>query len=296
MVSGRTLSKIKNPTAAIKPKIKKSNSNKEIREHEDSVIEIDNRRYSTTDKVKRLKRQAMKRSVHTVTSEEEVQSHYNSEGEDMEEDGLYSFVGDGLKLKTKNTLRLYYNNCNGLAPTKLIKEKMKQRKIKEQRKFLGQVVGDSKVEKMLSTLNNWSVDIVCLSETNVAWEQPVARQIYNLVKKPFSKDSCWVTSSSQTKSASLVKPGGTAILIDANCTGNIAERGQDWTKMGRWSYTTMRGRNDRIIHIIVGYRCNNISTQVIGDTTAWAQQYCLSRQRGMQTPKPHLDFFTDLEK
>ena len=193
-------------------------------------------------------------------------------------------------------MRLYYNNCNGLAATKLVKEKMIQTKMKKERNYLGRIIGDSKIEKMLATLKTWDTDIICLGETNVSWEKPIARQIFNLVKAPYSKDACWVCSSSITKSASLVKPGGTAMLVDTNITGNIADRGQDWTKMGRWSFITLRGKNDRTLHVVTGYRCNNMTSQHIGDLTAWAQQYSISRNRGVQNPKPNIDFLPDMEK
>ena len=213
----------------------------------------------------------------------------------LEGDELYKFVGDGDNPKQKNTLRLYYNNCNGLAATKLVKAKMAQGKVKKDRKFLGRTIGDTKVERMLATLKKWNTDIICLSETNVAWDKPATKQIYNLVKAPFAKEACWVTSASNAEIPSLVKPGGTAMLVDVTYTGSIIDRGQDWANMGRWSYITLKGRNDRVITIITGYRCNNISAPT-GDTTAWAQQYAIARQRGLQHPRPHMDFLNDLEK
>ena len=148
---------------------------------------------------------------------------------------------------------------------------------------------------MLATLKRWTIDIICLSETNVDWDKPVAKKIFNRVKAPYAREACWVTSASNMNIPSLVKPGGTAMLVDMSYTGSIIDKGQDWTSMGRWSYVTLKGRNDRTINIVTGYRCNNI-TKSTGETTAWSQQYAISRQRGVETPRPHINFLHDLEK
>ena len=258
------------------------------------IIRIENQIYNIENVVETMKKK-QDRLRNIQNDELPITECTTTTPQTPEGDELYKFVGDGDNKKQRNTLRLYYNNCNGLAATKLVKAKMAQGTLKKDRKFLGRTVGNTKVERMLATLKKWNTDIICLSETNVAWDKPVAKQIYNLVKAPFAKEACWVTSASTAEIPSLVKPGGTAMLVDVTYTGSIIDRGQDWTTMGRWSYITLKGRNDRVINIITGYRCNNISTPS-GATTAWAQQYSIARQRGIQQPRPHADFLIDLEK
>ena len=257
-------------------------------------IEIENRHYTSNKVLQQLRQSDNTRREHYSNKERQRKLH-SVTPQQNEDDTLFQFVGDGLGKKAKRSMRLYYNNCNGLSPNRLIKEKMVQKRLKQEKRYLGRTTGDSKIEKMLATLKDWETDVICLSETNVSWDKPVMRQIFNLVKAPFAKESCWVTSASKTKSASLVKPGGTAMLIDTGCTGNIVERGQDWTDMGRWTYISLKGKNDTILTLVTGYRCNKITT-TIGDTTAWAQQYSMTRQRGVANPRPHVDFLQDLEK
>ena len=274
--------------------IRRRHNSKQTTNEQPEVITIENQKYnikyirrtmmSKSDRIRNKQNQANRKSTQLT-----LQTH-SDEPED-----LYKFVGDGEQKKQANTLRLYYNNCNGLEATKLAKSKIAQKRLKEEKQFLGRTVGNSKIERMLATLKQWKSDIICLSETNVAWDKPIARQIYNLVKVPFAKEACWITSASNMNNVSLIKPGGTAMLVDVSFTGSIIEKGQDWTSMGRWSYVKLRGRNDRVINIITGYRCNKVTTST-GDMTAWTQQYAISRERGMATPNPHMNFLQDLEK
>ena len=66
-------------------------------------------------------------------------------------------------------VRIFFNNCNGLQVNKLITSKMIQKKTKKDKKFLGRTTSDSKAEKMIDQMCSWKIDLVCLSETNVAW-------------------------------------------------------------------------------------------------------------------------------
>ena len=192
-------------------------------------------------------------------------------------------------------VRIFFNNCNGLQVNKLITSKMIQKKTKKDKKFLGRTTSDSKAEKMIDQMCNWKIDLVCLSETNVAWENDTARRVFNLIKYPYDKRSCWITSSSITPTPSLVKPGGTAMLVDSKYTGKIVDRGADWTRMGRWTYVTLNGRNGTRVTIVTGYRCGSVKIDQVGSSTAIAQQYGISRQRGNKNPNPYIDFLTDIK-
>ena len=87
--------------------------------------DLDNIIRTMTDKGDKLRNQQ--------TQEMFQQTSNNTSMEEEDSDALYQFVGDGEPKKQKNTIRLYYNNCNGLAPTKLVRAKMAQRKLKEEK-------------------------------------------------------------------------------------------------------------------------------------------------------------------
>ena len=209
---------------------------------------------------------------------------------------LWDFKGDPLRPRKNNILRLYYNNCNGMEINPLIKTKLIQKTEKKEKKFLGRVNEDTKVEKMFNQMKLWEVNIICLSETCVAWESHAARRVINMVTKPFDKIGCWTTSSSKVKTDSLYKPGGTGIFVDGQWCGRMIDRGSDWTGMGRWSYVTITGKGGEKITIITGYRCGQTPIKSLGSRTAGYQQYSIMRTNGEKKPNPALAFFRDLEK
>ena len=93
-------------------------------------------------------------------------------------------------------------------------------------------------------------------------------KIFNYVKALFTKDACWIVSASNTNSASLVKPGGTAMLADKICSCKIVDIGVDRAKMGRWSYVARRVKQDQLITIITTYRYNHVNISNTVDSTA----------------------------
>ena len=93
-----------------------------------------------------------------------------------------------------------------------------------------------------------------------------------------------------------MKPGGTAMLVDSKYTGKIVDRGADWTRMGRWTYVTLNGRNGTRVTTVTGYRCGSVKIDQVGSSTSIAQQYGISWQRGNKNPNPYIDFLTDLKK
>ena len=205
------------------------------------------------------------------------------------------FVGDGFNQNVNaKVLRVYYNNCNGLEVNKLALSKMKAYRRKVEKKYIGDIVLDTKAEQMLHQLYEWNANVICLSETCVAWEKQAARHLFQNTLRLFDKDSTWNTTSSTTTCSSLYKPGGVGTIIDGKWSGRIKEKSQDWTNMGRWVTTTLSGKNDRNLTIYNCYRCNDMSLKHCGTSTAYLQQYSMLRQQGMTHPNPIKEFYKDL--
>ena len=58
----------------------------------------------------------------------------------------------------------------------------------------------------------------------------------------------------------------------------------------------MKGKENKLLTIVTGYRCNDATVSNTGNTTAWTQQYVLSLERGVKKPNPYVDFLVDLKK
>ena len=62
-------------------------------------------------------------------------------------------------------------------------------------------------------MREWEANIVCLAETQTAWEIPgVSRAVTKEIRRQ-DKYNGFIGSSSAVASASVVKPGGTAIFM-----------------------------------------------------------------------------------
>ena len=121
---------------------------------------------------------------------------------------------------------------------------------------------------------------MCLSETTTAWETTSVRQA---IVKEFRRGDEYTTvtgSTSNTKSFSVVKPGGTAIVSDGDWSNRTVKRGQDPSGMGRWSFIIVEGKQNTKLMIICGYRCCQGQTiDKVGPLTSYSQQYYILKSK-----------------
>ena len=73
-------------------------------------------------------------------------------------------------------LKVYYNNCNGLQPGELLKEKIKQKIGKKRKGYLSESIQYTKVRGISGAMKMMDVNVMCLSETTTAWENTGVRQ------------------------------------------------------------------------------------------------------------------------
>ena len=86
-------------------------------------------------------------------------------------------------------------------------------------------------------------------------------------------------SSSSSATASVVKPGVTAMMWDGNWSSRIIEHGQDPHKLGRWTYIIINGRNSSKLYIITLYRCcKGQKANTAGLSTSYMQQELLLKK------------------
>ena len=188
-----------------------------------------------------------------------------------------------MRLPDPGTLRLLYNNCNGLQVNEYFKSQLRQKAQKKKEEYLNETKEITKVGGVIGAMKMLSVNVMCLSETQTAWEKGIVRQAITKEIKKQDKYASITGSSSEVISASFVKPGGTAVFSDGDWTSRIIKKGMDSTGLGRWSYTTVAGKKDTKLTFICGYRCcNGQKISTVGTLTSFFQQYCLLRKRGIK--------------
>jgi len=139
-------------------------------------------------------------------------------------------------------LRIFYNNCNGLQAGELLKAKLQQRLLKKKEGNLNESIQYTKVRGLSGAMQKMDANIMCLAETQTAWENWSVRAT---ITKEFRRRDQYTSvtgSTSKTKSFSVVKPGGTAIIADGNWSSRTTKGGQDPSGLGRWSYLVVEGK------------------------------------------------------
>ena len=78
------------------------------------------------------------------------------------------------------------------------------------------------------------------------------------------------------------KPGGTGMIIRQLLKHSITNDGEDSFNMGRWSYSTIRGRNKRRVTVITVYQTCEYDMVTKGVSTFPSQQWTILEQKGLE--------------
>jgi len=207
---------------------------------------------------------------------------------------LFSFSSP-LPTKTSGILRIFYNNCNGIEIGNTIGAFLKQKKEKKKYDYIQDTQTPTKLDGILRQMKMWDVDVTTLAEFGVAWEDNVPRRVVKQITQRYEYNASWTVSSSVINLGSYLKPGGTGTLVMGQTTGRIIDRGTDPWKMGRWSYTLLKGpTTEKSLLIIAGYKAGK-RTSPGGFRTAWSQQNTMLLQADRQE-SPHEAFLVDLQQ
>ena len=205
---------------------------------------------------------------------------------------LFDF-SNPLPPKRQDTVRLFYNNCNGLEINNLIEDVIRRDRDKKEHKYIQELENPTKFDSIIRQMKTWEVDIVSLAETCVDWGKIIPRRTIHNITRQYDSKGRWASSTSSINIGNFLKPGGTATLSMRKMNGRILDRGSDKWKMGRWSYT-LYGKNPKgtTILVITGYRTGN-RTGPAGVKTTWSQQEAILWKENRQI-NPHESFFIDL--
>jgi hypothetical protein len=130
-----------------------------------------------------------------------------------------------------------------------------------------------KLLQNLQTCCSIGTGILCLPETNTNWSHQQNRVTFQKALKSVWNHSNYQLSSSNETFESNYQPGGIATVELDRWTSRVVTKGMDPFGLGRWSYITLRGSNNKLTTVITGYRVCISSPSTAGVKTAYMQQF-----------------------
>ena len=184
------------------------------------------------------------------------------------EDSNLTFGSALISPNKKETFRVYFQNANSIWSERM-------------EKWLDACV----------TMRGKDVDLFGLAEINVNPRHPgLSEQVSQIAKRNWSHANTILTNT-DTDCRAWAQQGGTSITTTRKWTSRLVERGCD-SKLGRWCYHVLRGRQNQKTVFISGYQV--CQSNVAGPLTAASQQWSILKQSGISNPNPRNQFFTDL--
>merc|ERR1712115_562629 len=175
---------------------------------------------------------------------------------------------------SKNTFRIISGNTDGLSLTT--------------------TTTSPKLHQCISESLSLKANIICLQETNADFKQKSIRDIFtNTIRQACTHQHTSFSTSSIPAKHNHYLPGGTSITTLGSWTGARLSSGRDYP-LGRWSWTTLQGKQDKKITIISAYRVHS-GNPSDSPFKIYNQQYALLLQQGHTNPDPRTQTITDLE-
>ena len=112
-----------------------------------------------------------------------------------------------------------------------------------------------KYQDLQAFLYDYSVDILCLSELNLAWHCLPEESHFSHVTRQWFRSAASVVAWFRDRSlTSPFQHGGVGILVRDSHTGRICGRGEDPSGLGRWVWLRLRGHRGSHVRIFSAYR------------------------------------------
>lgn len=128
---------------------------------------------------------------------------------------------------------------------------------------------DDDIRMLFGDQHRLEIDYFGISEHKLDTKQYLVRQAFLTSARHIFRQHKIELGSSELRTVSTYKPGGTAIIAQGDATGRIIF--QDSDKYGRWSYLHLQGKNDTIITYITVYQVCKKPTNAQG-IAAYHQQ------------------------
>ena len=205
---------------------------------------------------------------------------------------IFDFSHYPLPKRDRQTLRIFYNNVNGLEINEAIDTVVNKAITKRKNNLLRDVESVTKIESLIQQLYTWEVNIAALAEPCVEWRDAIPRKTIKDIGKKYDSSGHWTVATSNSSVGSFLKPGGALVYSTGEYASRQMETGTDPWGYGRWAYKRYRGKGNQSLLVISGYRVSKRSGNP-GPSTAWFQQKILLGQDNRDT-EPAEAFLTDL--
>jgi hypothetical protein len=169
--------------------------------------------------------------------------------------------------KPPNTVRLYFQNINGINKNCWLDWKAAAQSIRAK-----------------------EIDIFGCAETNTTWHETTRTCAQNIIKAQTNQANLSVSSSNEAGTSNY-QPGGVASCVTGKWTGRVIKSFTDTSGLGRWSGHILIGKQQKHIVILTAYR----PTKSKGFNTNYQQQWRILRNRGVENPDPRAQMLHDLK-
>ena len=151
----------------------------------------------------------------------------------MELDKICRTWGDKLQRKNDKNIRIGFQNINGFGYNQ---------------------TNENKAEEILACINQKQMDVFAMVETNTNWRKVKKRYgIWSRTAGWFEQQKVVAHHNVHDTKCSLFQPGGTAIITRGDLSLRHMESLGDTRKMGRWSSSLFRGKDQIRIRVVSIY-------------------------------------------
>jgi len=114
--------------------------------------------------------------------------------------------------------------------------------------------GSVKLAALHTFMQDYQVDIVALTECNVAWHLVDKSSYPSEQTKFWWENSHWsITHNRQEPHPTKHQRGGTCIVVTNQLSYQAQRPGDDKTGLGRWCWARLRGKGDQYLHVVSIY-------------------------------------------
>jgi hypothetical protein len=144
------------------------------------------------------------------------------------------YLGDNMKSKSRNTLRIGFININGVPESS----------------------NHHKNKQILNIINDSNIDILGMSELNRCWHKLRISDRWQERTRGWweTQKTVLAYNLNDNELSSDFQPGGSSITSINRPAHRIIDTGIDTTKLGRWAWTLYRGQHDVTLRIVSAYR------------------------------------------
>ena len=213
-----------------------------------------------------------------VSNKNRLQDKRKKSKEETNEDKRLQWYGDPITFTSewpnpneRETIRLYHINHNGIT-------------------YMNDYL---EWEMTLAYLMDMQVDVFGITEVNLDFHNRIVKDDFIQKGKFFDSYMQMSVSASHQKIGSTpFKMGGTVTGVNGCWSGRIEKSGSD--PLGRWSFTSMRTKRNKLINIITVYLPIKSSTN--GESTIHAQMELDLLQQRKILLDPRTELLKDLKK